>query len=204
MMASKGISGIGVLIIFIAMILVAAVAAMVLLQTVSGLEGQALATGKEAKAEVSTKFRVQSVLGKTNNPADPSSLTHLRITLKLAPGSSEIVLNNTLLRYVTQTEVVGGARYNKTPAGNNTAAGGLSSTHNTTYSAVFLNQDSGMSQMQKNAIRPEEIIEIWYKPTNLGPNENVEISFITGSGATETVYFKTPSIFAGNYVSLFP
>ena len=203
-MAKKGISGIGVLIIFIAMILVAAVAAMVLLQTVGSLEGQALATGKEAKAEVSTKLRVQSIIGKTNDISNPTTITHLRITAKLAPGSTEIVLNNTILRYVTQTEVIAGASYNATGVNNNSATGGHASTNNITYSAVFLNQPENMLQPRKNAIRDGDIVEFWYKPTTLAPSTNVEISFIMTSGATEAAYFRTPSVFTGNYVTLYP
>ena len=53
----KGISGIGTLIIFIALILVAAVAAIVLLQTSESLQSRAVATGKESEQQVSTKLQ---------------------------------------------------------------------------------------------------------------------------------------------------
>ncbi|RLG22048.1 hypothetical protein DRN74_01390 [Candidatus Micrarchaeota archaeon] len=200
----RAISGIGVLIIFIALILVAAVAAMVLLQTVSSLEGQALATGKETKGEVSTKLRIQSVIGKTDNAENPTKVVYLRITAKLAPGSSDIILNHTIFRYATENEVIAGAAYNTTPPGENSPEGAYKSTNNITYSAVFLNYPPDMSQNLKTAVKEGDIVEFWYKPTNLRADTNVEISFILGSGATETVYFRTPSVLRGQYMSLFP
>ena len=55
--------GVGTLIIFVAMILVASVASQVIIGTVFGLQESALETGDEAREQVSTSFKVYSVLG---------------------------------------------------------------------------------------------------------------------------------------------
>ena len=58
-----GSMGIGAMIVFIAMVLVAGIAASVLVQTANRLETQAMATGSQTTAEVSTGLRVIDIEG---------------------------------------------------------------------------------------------------------------------------------------------
>ena len=58
-----GAIGIGAMIIFIAMVLVAGIAASVLVQTANRLETQAMETGAETTDEVSTGLRVVDIEG---------------------------------------------------------------------------------------------------------------------------------------------
>jgi len=60
----KSSMGIGAMIIFIAMVLVAGIAASVLVQTANRLETQAMVTGSETTGEVSTGLRVVNIDGK--------------------------------------------------------------------------------------------------------------------------------------------
>ena len=81
--------GIGTLIIFIAMIMVAGMAASVIIQTMNSLEEQALSTGQETLRDVSSGLRVTQVSGYYNG----STMSQLAIFLSTTAGSGEVDLN---------------------------------------------------------------------------------------------------------------
>ena len=84
----RGQVGIGTLIVFIAMVLVAAIAAGVLINTAGLLQAQAQQTGEETTAEVSNVIQVGEVVGQA--PADQANITELNLTVRLASGSDPI------------------------------------------------------------------------------------------------------------------
>jgi archaeal flagellin FlaB len=81
--------GMGTLIIFIAMILVAATAATVLINTTSSLQNAALTVGKSTQQEIGTSLQFIEVFG---TDAQDSSIETLFATLKISAGSSAIKL----------------------------------------------------------------------------------------------------------------
>ena len=88
-----GSIGIGAMIVFIAMVLVAGIAASVLIQTSTNLESQALATGQETTAEVSSGLDVVSIEGYNSS----GSIIRLAIIVRARAGSRDIDLNTTVL-----------------------------------------------------------------------------------------------------------
>jgi flagellin FlaB len=91
-------TGIGMLIVFIAMILVAAVAAAVLLHTVSILQTRATATGTQTIQQVSSGITITSVLGYDNaSPPASGGISNLIIFVKPDTGSPSINLANVTL-----------------------------------------------------------------------------------------------------------
>ncbi len=86
-----GSIGIGAMIVFIAMVLVAGIAASVLIQTSTKLESQAMKSGQETIAEVSTGLAVFDIEGKTGT----SDLRDLAITVRARAGASDVDLNET-------------------------------------------------------------------------------------------------------------
>lgn len=100
----EGEMGVGTLLIFIAMILVAAVAASVLVQTAYKLQQQAESTGDEALAEVATGFRVLSVWGMTDAASAVIDTVFMKVTL--TAGSPGINLANTVIE---ATQTIGGS-----------------------------------------------------------------------------------------------
>ena len=85
--------GIGTLIIFIALLLVAAVAAGVLIQTAGSLQERALTTGDQAKGQIATNVKVVEV--SATNGQD-STLEEFEQIVKLSPGSNAIKLGQAL------------------------------------------------------------------------------------------------------------
>jgi flagellin FlaB len=87
--------GIGTLIVFIAMILVAAVAASVIIQTAENLQQRAYAVGKQTIRDVSSGLHVIEVTGYTD--VNKSKIQYLAIAISPRAGSLDIDLNRTLL-----------------------------------------------------------------------------------------------------------
>ena len=87
-----GAIGIGAMIVFIAMVLVAGIAASVLIQTSTTLESQALATGRDTTDEVSSGIAVFDILGYAQNSSDISKLA---IGVRPRAGSDGIDIGET-------------------------------------------------------------------------------------------------------------
>ena len=104
----EGQVGIGTLIVFIAMVLVAAIAAAVLINTAGLLQQRAQATGKEATEQTSTGLNVVSASGKVydDTSGDNDAVYSVNITVKLRPGSLNIDLKEAVVQYIDDTTSV--------------------------------------------------------------------------------------------------
>jgi flagellin FlaB len=89
--------GIGTLIIFIAMVLVAAVAAAVLIQTSGILQQKAQQTGKEAATEVTSNLNIVSIIGNVNST---DVIQNFTIAVQLSAGGQNIDFQSVVLKYV--------------------------------------------------------------------------------------------------------
>jgi flagellin FlaB len=87
--------GIGAMIVFIAMVLVAGIAASVFIQVANQLQMQALFTGDETIDEVATGVAVMDIEGHVTNTSNGIDL--LAITIKGRAGSGDIDLNELII-----------------------------------------------------------------------------------------------------------
>jgi flagellin FlaB len=96
----RGQVGIGTLIVFIALVLVAAIAAGVLINTAGFLQSQAEATGEESTSQVSDGVQLvgSSAVTDTNGEV---SIVELRVAL--APGSDRVDLSDATIDWVGDT-----------------------------------------------------------------------------------------------------
>ena len=93
----EGSIGIGAMIVFIALILVAAVASTIIIKTAEELQQNAEATSDDTRKEISGKISILQVLVNTSsittNAAD-TNVDSLIVTAKVASGSTDVLVNN--------------------------------------------------------------------------------------------------------------
>lgn len=91
--------GIGTLIVFIAMVLVAAIAAGVLINTAGSLQAQAQQTGEQTTAEVSDVVVIGEVIG--SDSSSNGKLDQVNATLRLASGGDAVNLSESTYTLAT-------------------------------------------------------------------------------------------------------
>jgi flagellin FlaB len=118
-----GSIGIGAMIVFIAMVLVAGIAASVLIQTSTKLESQAMRTGQETTEEVSTGIAVFDIKGYV---PDDGNIDNLTITVRPRAGSADIdlaevflELSNTNYKVIMNYDTAGSNHWNDSTTGVN-------------------------------------------------------------------------------------
>jgi flagellin FlaB len=92
----RGQVGIETLIIFIAMILVAAVAAGVLINTAGFLQNKASSTSQDSQEQVSNQVIVVSAIGNV----DGETIDRTNLTVMMSPGADEIDLAAATIEYI--------------------------------------------------------------------------------------------------------
>lgn len=194
--------GIGTLIIFIALLLVAAVAAGVLIQTTGSMQEKALTTGDQAKAQIATNALTIEVSATDGQSGELSYFTQI---MKLAPGSDEIKLDQAILtvstytRSATLTYAGAGALLERNTSDgfytNGTAGKG-------NYSVEYLQQ--GNNWIEGNLQRGD-VIKIYFEaPVNVSEDEKVRINFIPKIGTPTLTEFITPEVISTERVYLYP
>ena len=93
----RGQVGIGTLIVFIAMVLVAAIAAGVLINTAGFLQSSAEETGQQSSDQVTNRLEVVNAVGTEVNGG---TVDLIELTVRRAPGAGNIDMGSTTLQMV--------------------------------------------------------------------------------------------------------
>ncbi|MEE2624795.1 MAG: hypothetical protein VYD50_00915 [Candidatus Thermoplasmatota archaeon] len=87
----EGSIGIGAMIVFIALILVAAVASTIIIKTAEELQQNAESTSDDTRKEISGKI---SIINMIVNGSDGTNLNSVIVTAKVASGSTDVLVSN--------------------------------------------------------------------------------------------------------------
>ncbi len=180
--------GVGTLIIFIALLLVAAVAAGVLIQTAGTLQQRALATGTQATGQVSTNAQVVEVSAEDGT----GTMNNFSMIMKLAPGSNAIELDSVTLSFnlnnATQTLTYIGTA----PVHGNTSH----------FAAVYL--QTGTNNQAGVLVRGDVIRINFAANRGVDSGEDVRINFIPKTGTPTYTLFTVPDVISTQRVYLYP
>ena len=184
---NKGESGIGTLIIFIAVVLVAAIAASVLLGTTGSLQQKALTTGKQSEREVSGGIQVITMSG-----ADGSNGTvqNFSVYTKLTAASDPIALSDTLITFDTKNT--------SQSLSYDPVTGATNVTFNITYSKAGREYKYGY-------ISRGDVVEIDFVGDRaVGESELLRLRIIPKHGIIVPVDAVTPDVMTQMRIVLYP
>ncbi|OTF05350.1 archaellin/type IV pilin N-terminal domain-containing protein [Halorubrum sp. SD612] len=181
----RGQVGIGTLIVFIAMVLVAAIAAGVLINTAGFLQTQAEATGEESTAQVSERVQVVSQSGVISNDAAGSGekgIGSLEFVVASAPGAGNVDLDE------VTAELIGAD-------GQETFQ--LQDNPPVTDVNIFTNGNDNV--LTDNSDRAEVSIDLeaLNDPYELTEGDSLTVTFTTAAGASTTTEIRVPTTLVG-------
>jgi len=171
----RGQVGIGTLIVFIAMVLVAAIAAGVLINTAGLLQTQAEATGEETQQQVSDRLQIQSATGQV----DSEEINEVTVTVTKSPGADDIDLEEVTYQFVTDSGVENGV------VGE--AGSSIDFITRETEDEVITDRSDRYTLQFDAGTADEGLGE-----DNLEPGDNVRLTLTTAAGASSITELRVP------------
>jgi flagellin FlaB len=198
--------GIGSLIIFIAMILVAGIAASVFIQTMNSLEQQALQSGQESIKDVSSGLRVTQVSGYN----DGTTISQIAIFLKTTAGSDSIDLTYTYLSLSDSSSNVildlNSSIYSSTVSGGLFGTLDDNTITSTTYGLMIIRDVDSSCTMSNPIINQDDLVVLLVNTTACfsGLSTRTEISgnVVPEYGISGVIGFTTPSSYINTIIEL--
>jgi len=198
-----GDMGIGAMIVFIAMVLVAGIAASVLVQTANKLEIKAMTTGQQTTKEVSTGLHVIDMEGMVVTAGKISLLT---VTIQSRAGSSDIDLAQTVVEIsdgTTKTVLSFDTTDTDNYATTIDASGSLFGTTLWTtdsehFGIIVLNDaDGSMGTITSPVINRGDLVMLTINTDNcfggLDPRDNIQGQIMPELGSPGIFAFRVPA-----------
>ena len=198
--------GIGTLIIFIAMILVAGITASVIIQTMNSLEQQALQTGLETMRDVSSGLRVTQVSGYNNG----STISQIAIFLRNTAGSDDIDLT---YAYISLSDTSKSVILNfNTSIFNSSVSGGLFGTLDdtnlteSTYGLMVVRDVDNSCVPTNPTINNDDLVVLLVNSSacfsGIDPRTEVSGNVVPEFGISGLISFTTPSAYINTIIEL--
>jgi flagellin FlaB len=176
--------GVGTLIVFIAMVLVAAVAAAVLINTTGSLQQRAQSTGKEATQEVSSNLKVINVYG-DRGATTTDNIYIISVYAELSAGALPMDLSQLVIRYSDGTD-----SWNYAQANNQD-----NSTDPPLFELDCIRGDCSDTDTVMKSGDLAEFIFTLHDTTYMAPRLSVQLSLIPETGTPVSADFKTPATY---------
>jgi len=202
----KAAIGVGALIIFIAMVLVAGVTASVMLQVMNSMQQQAMKTAQETIRDVSDGLKVTHVSGYSNG----SKITQIALYISTTAGSSSIDLAETYISLSdTSKQVI--LSYTTTCFASSVSTG-LFSTINasnlsaTTFGVIVIRDVDSSCSSTTPSINRDDLVILLVNTTKCfsGISTGTEIfgRVIPEFGMRGVIGFTTPSAYIDTIIEL--
>ena len=193
----RGQVGIGTLIVFIAMVLVAAIAAGVLINTAGFLQSSAEESGEQASNQVTNRLVEVSTVGTVGDVSGDAAVTEIEITTRLAPGSNDVDLDGATMQWVTAGSSNNLVSSNIYESGDN--ADGVFSYETLRDDDTSISGDNTLNDPVDRAIITVSINDQNTEDINspLEPGESATLTISTQSGGETTLTLVVPDSLSG-------
>ncbi|GAA0218453.1 archaellin/type IV pilin N-terminal domain-containing protein [Halobaculum roseum] len=181
----RGQVGIGTLIVFIAMVLVAAIAAGVLINTAGFLQSKSQETGQQSSKQVSDRVQEVATVGNVTNAGE---IDLVNVTVTQAPGAGEIDIQNATVSWIDNS-----GTYQLVSTTQNYTAGSGPTGDEFSYVAVkdSDNSDNVLNDADDRLNLVFDVSE--FTGEELTEGDEVTIKINTMAGATTSIRFTVPS-----------
>jgi flagellin-like protein len=194
----RGQVGIGTLIVFIAMVLVAAIAAGVLINTAGSLQSQASDTGTETQEAVANQIEVVHAAGETHDGgelSDAGEIEQLSLTVMKSAGADVIDLESMTVQYTS-------AETDQTLTHDDDAD--VSDLEDTLDGDAFTTEavdDNDPNSLTNSEDRVHLFIDVAaVEEGTLGEGDSATLRLVDQSGAQFTYGVSVPATFGNNHV----
>jgi len=201
--------GIGTMIIFIAMILVAGIAASVMMQTMDGLQSQAMSTGSETMNDVSSGLKISHVSAST----DSDSIVAMCFLVSPIAASQDIDLSSAILQ-ISDGDSSNVLSYNGSVFcagidGDLFSSVNLSNLSSAEFGLIVLSDSDGSCSSESPAINDQDRVAIMVntnKTFNGGiqKRSSIVLTLSPAQGIAASIRLSTPSVFVDRVLQLYP
>jgi archaeal flagellin FlaB len=208
-----GDMGIGAMIVFIAMVLVAGIAASVLIQTANKLEIQAMQTGQQTTEEVATGIGVEDITGQKGNYVGYTNGSILNLTICVSPrsGSTDIDLSNIVVELSDSTSkyllTYDAANWFGTPAATGVFATAAFDVSSMSFGVIVLEDADGSCAAANPVINRGDHVLLTISAGECfgGLTERTDIwgTIFPESGASGVFAFRTPASYPDTVFDLY-